>query len=45
MLTTLSACFGCGAALRHTIEYVDGFCRECLERSRFSAEEELGGEA
>ena len=45
MLASLRTCFGCGKALGHELATPDGFCHECLERSRTASREELGGEA
>ena len=44
MVLSLRTCFGCSMVLRATSR-TDGFCDECLERSRRCREEDLGGEA
>jgi len=43
MLASLRTCFSCGVSL-HTAS-VDGFCRDCFQRSRDVTDEQLGGEA
>jgi hypothetical protein len=45
MLAPLPMCFSCGISLNTTTACVDGFCRECLERSRNGSHDPLGGEA
>jgi hypothetical protein len=47
MLAVLPGCLGCGEPLRNTVAVVDGFCQECLERSRRANanDEDIGGEA
>jgi len=42
LVAQLPACLGCGHVSRAT---ADDFCAGCLERSRDSAEDELGGES
>ena len=44
MVSSLRSCFGCSTLLR-VVRQTDGFCAECLERSRRSREDDLGGEA
>jgi hypothetical protein len=45
MLAALGTCFSCRSPLRRTAEIADGFCRGCLDRSRASGSDELGGES
>jgi hypothetical protein len=45
MLASLVVCTGCRTALRNAFDGVDLFCDDCLERSRGSTGDELGGEA
>lgn len=45
MLASLPSCYGCQLALRDTAGTIDGFCRDCLDRSRTAAVDELGGES
>jgi len=46
MLASLASCYGCRIALNNTAASMDGFCRDCLERSRCAnGDDELGGEA
>jgi hypothetical protein len=42
LIALLPACVGCSAVLRAS---PDGFCDECLERSRETFDDELGGES
>jgi len=45
MLASLRACLSCGFSLNSTTASVDGFCRECLDRSRDASNDQFGGEA
>ncbi|MBA3500802.1 MAG: hypothetical protein M4D80_10890 [Myxococcota bacterium] len=46
MLASLATCHGCKKSLGGSHVSSDGFCRECLERSRTTkGDEELGGES
>jgi hypothetical protein len=45
MLAALPGCYGCRLPLRNTLAMNDGFCRDCLDRSRGAGDDELGGEA
>lgn len=44
MVSSLRSCFGCSTLLR-IVSPTDGFCDECLERSRRCREDDLGGES
>jgi len=44
MVSSLRSCFGCTTLLRSMIP-ADGFCDDCLQRSRRCQEDELGGES
>jgi hypothetical protein len=44
MVSSLRSCFGCSTLLR-IVSPTDGFCDECLERSRHCREDDLGGES
>ena len=44
MVSSLRSCFGCSTLLR-IVHQTDGFCDQCLERSRRCSEDDLGGEA
>jgi hypothetical protein len=44
MVSSLRSCFGCSTLLR-IVRQTDGFCEECLERSRRCREDDLGGES
>jgi hypothetical protein len=45
LLALLPACPGCGGVWHDGVTSRNELCIECLERSRESIEEELGGEA
>jgi len=45
LLALLPACPGCGAARHGGVSPRNEICVGCLERSRESVEEELGGES
>jgi hypothetical protein len=45
LLAFLPVCPGCGAVLCDSVTAADEFCVACLERSRESTRDELGGEA
>jgi hypothetical protein len=42
LVALLPACIGCSTVLDPT---AGEFCAECMERSRFSVEDDLGGES
>ena len=44
MVSSLRSCHGCTSLLR-IVGQADGFCDECLERSRRCREDDLGGES
>jgi hypothetical protein len=44
MVSSLRSCLGCSTLLR-IVSPTDGFCDECLERSRRCREDDLGGES
>jgi hypothetical protein len=44
MVSSLRSCFNCPTLLR-SVSHTDGFCDDCLERSRRCGEDDLGGEA
>jgi hypothetical protein len=44
MVSSLRTCFGCPTLLRSKSQ-TDGFCDDCLERSRRCGEDDLGGES
>ena len=45
MLAAVPICFCCGISLNITTAGIDGFCRDCLDRSREVPDDQLGGEA
>jgi hypothetical protein len=45
LVALLPVCSGCGAVWRVTGVAGGSFCAECMERSRASDEDELGGES
>jgi hypothetical protein len=45
LLAFLPVCPGCSAVLSDSAIVADEFCIACLERSRESSKEELGGES
>lgn len=44
MVASLRSCFGCPTLLR-SVSQTEGFCDECLERSRHCRGDDLGGES